>query len=80
MRAPPRGPLSEHRPPCAWQGEYGNHFYMVDQGCFNVFLKQLDVTFRRDPCNHRPRVNKKHSAKDVEQKRAGTFFFLDADD
>ena len=47
---------------------------------FNVFLKQLDVTFRRDPCNHRPRVNKKHSAKDVEQKRSGNYFVFDADD
>ena len=47
---------------------------------FNVFLKQLDVTFRRDPCNYRPRVNKKHSAKDVEQKRSGNYFVFDADD
>ena len=35
----PALPRSELRPPCARQGEYGNHFYMVDQGCFNVFLK-----------------------------------------
>ena len=47
---------------------------------FNIFLKQLDVTFRRDPCNYRPRVNKKHSAKDMEQKRSGNYFVFDADD
>ena len=47
---------------------------------FNVFLKQLDVTFRRDPCNFRPRVNKKNSAKDCEQKRSGNYFVFDADE
>jgi ATP-binding cassette subfamily E protein 1 len=47
---------------------------------FNDFLKQLDVTFRRDPVNFRPRVNKKNSSKDREQKAAGTYFVFDADD
>jgi ATP-binding cassette subfamily E protein 1 len=47
---------------------------------FNVFLKQLDVTFRRDPCNFRPRVNKKNSAKDCEQKKSGNYFVFDADE
>ena len=45
---------------------------------FNAFLKQLDVTFRRDPANFRPRVNKKGSSKDREQKAAGTYFVVDA--
>lgn len=40
---------------------------------FNDFLKSLDVTFRRDPSNHRPRLNKMHSVKDTQQKAAGTF-------
>jgi len=46
---------------------------------FNAFLKQLDVTFRRDPANFRPRVNKRGSLKDREQKAAGTYFVFDAD-
>jgi ATP-binding cassette subfamily E protein 1 len=43
----------------------------------NKFLQQLSITFRRDPNNFRPRINKKESVKDVEQKRAGQFFFLE---
>lgn len=46
----------------------------------NKFLKQLDVTFRRDPNNHRPRINKIGSQKDTDQKRTGNYFFLDATD
>lgn len=41
----------------------------------NVFLKNLDVTFRRDPTNLRPRVNKPNSAKDRAQKEANRYFF-----
>ncbi len=41
----------------------------------NAFLKDLEVTFRRDPTNHRPRINKLNSVKDKEQKAAGTFFY-----
>jgi translation initiation factor RLI1 len=36
----------------------------------NRFLASLEITFRRDPTNFRPRVNKKHSVKDREQKSA----------
>eukprot|EP01095_Lingulamoeba_sp_RSL-Kostka_P012347 TRINITY_DN4895_c0_g1_i2.p1 TRINITY_DN4895_c0_g1~~TRINITY_DN4895_c0_g1_i2.p1 ORF type:complete len:409 (-),score=171.22 TRINITY_DN4895_c0_g1_i2:158-1384(-) len=43
----------------------------------NNFLEQLNVTFRRDPTNFRPRINKLNSQKDSEQKSAGTYFFLD---
>jgi ATP-binding cassette subfamily E protein 1 len=43
----------------------------------NEFLSDLEVTFRRDPTNYRPRINKLNSVKDKEQKAAGTFFFLD---
>jgi len=46
----------------------------------NAFLKDLQITFRRDPSNHRPRINKLNSVKDKEQKLAGTFFYLDEDD
>ncbi|PKS06428.1 hypothetical protein jhhlp_007176 [Lomentospora prolificans] len=41
-------------------------------GC-NTFLKNLDVTFRRDPGNYRPRINKHGSQLDQEQKSSGNF-------
>ncbi|KAK3554509.1 hypothetical protein QTP70_024412 [Hemibagrus guttatus] len=43
----------------------------------NKFLSLLEITFRRDPNNFRPRINKLNSIKDVEQKRSGNYFFLD---
>jgi ATP-binding cassette subfamily E protein 1 len=45
-------------------------------GC-NAFLKNLDVTFRRDPGNYRPRINKYKSQLDQEQKLNGNYFFLE---
>jgi len=43
----------------------------------NTFLKSIDVTFRRDPTNFRPRINKKNSVKDREQKEAGMYFLVE---
>ena len=43
----------------------------------NLFLKNLDITFRRDPSNYRPRINKFASTKDQEQKLAGSYYYLD---
>lgn len=43
----------------------------------NKFLQQLEVTFRRDPDNYRPRINKLNSQKDSEQKRKGEYFFYE---
>ncbi|KRY41554.1 ATP-binding cassette sub-family E member 1, partial [Trichinella spiralis] len=43
----------------------------------NRFLERLDITFRRDPNNYRPRINKLNSVKDTEQKRSGNYFFLE---
>lgn len=43
----------------------------------NQFLKHLCITFRRDPSNYRPRINKLNSVKDSEQKKSGTYFFLE---
>merc|ERR1719253_2589333 len=43
----------------------------------NKFLKNLKVTFRRDPTNFRPRINKRGSQKDAEQKKNGNYFFYD---
>ncbi|KAM3724866.1 Protein Pixie [Dirofilaria immitis] len=45
----------------------------------NRFLRLLDITFRRDKDNYRPRINKKDSVKDMEQKKSGNYFFLDVD-
>jgi ATP-binding cassette subfamily E protein 1 len=44
----------------------------------NKFLKQLHITFRRDPVNWRPRINKLDSVKDTEQKLSGNYFFLES--
>jgi len=44
-------------------------------GC-NTFLKNLDVTFRRDPTNFRPRINKLNSQLDQEQKLNGNYVSL----
>ncbi|CAB4056796.1 ABCE1 [Lepeophtheirus salmonis] len=43
----------------------------------NKFLSQLAITFRRDPNNYRPRINKMNSQNDSMQKAAGNFFFLE---
>lgn len=45
-------------------------------GC-NRFLKGLNVTFRRDQQNFRPRINKLDSQMDQEQKLSGNYFFLE---
>jgi ATP-binding cassette subfamily E protein 1 len=46
-------------------------------GC-NRFLKNLDVTFRRDPNSFRPRINKYQSQLDQEQKLNGNYVCLPA--
>ncbi|KAG9124796.1 Fe-S cluster-binding ribosome biosynthesis protein [Ceratobasidium sp. 392] len=43
----------------------------------NKFLASLEITFRRDPTNYRPRINKLNSVKDKEQKLSGNYFFLE---
>lgn len=45
----------------------------------NKFLEMLGITFRRDPNNFRPRINKDSSQKDNEQKSSGNYFFLDTE-
>ena len=50
------------------------------QGLFegmNKFLAMLEITFRRDPTNFRPRINKLKSVLDKEQKLSGNYFSLD---
>lgn len=43
----------------------------------NRFLKLMDITFRRDPTNYRPRINKHESQKDQEQKKMGNYFLME---
>lgn len=43
----------------------------------NKFLKMMNITFRRDPENYRPRINKLFSVKDTEQKQKGLYFYYD---
>jgi len=43
----------------------------------NKFLAALEITFRRDPSNFRPRINKFLSVQDREQKESGNYFFMD---
>ncbi|MGC8816287.1 MAG: ribosome biogenesis/translation initiation ATPase RLI [Candidatus Hadarchaeum sp.] len=42
----------------------------------NLFLKEVGVTFRRDPQTGRPRANKFGSALDREQRAKGEYFYL----
>jgi len=43
----------------------------------NKFLRLMEISFRRDPTNFRPRINKHNSQKDQEQKAAGNYFLMD---
>ena len=42
----------------------------------NTFLKNMEVTFRRDPTTKRPRVNKEGSRLDRYQKEIGEYYYL----
>lgn len=61
------------------QGKSGNGSSpMSRKEGMNTFLKDLDITFRRDPDTGRPRVNKLGSYLDKVQKEKGEFYFLGA--
>jgi ATP-binding cassette subfamily E protein 1 len=64
-----------------FEGEPGKHAKAntplpVVEG-MNKFLGIMGITFRRDPTNFRPRINKLNSVKDKEQKLAGKHFTLE---
>ncbi len=42
----------------------------------NSFLRQINVTFRRDPSTGRPRINKEDSYLDRMQKRIGEYYYV----
>ena len=41
----------------------------------NIFLEDLNMTFRRDEENHRPRANKQDSQMDKKQKGEGKLYY-----
>lgn len=59
-------------------GEHGEGKgpYEMRKG-MNKFLKEVDVTFRRDADTKRPRVNKPDSRLDREQKSKGEYYYTD---
>ena len=56
-------------------GLHGSAECMTLHDGFNKFLKEVGVTFRRDPETKRPRANKLDSVKDREQKERGEYFY-----
>lgn len=56
-------------------GEHGSARCLPLRQGFNEFLKDVDITFRRDPESKRPRANKPGSLKDSEQKEKGEYFY-----
>jgi len=42
----------------------------------NAFLRDMEVTFRRDPSTKRPRVNKEESKLDRYQKEKGQYYYV----
>ncbi|NLK25502.1 MAG: ribosome biogenesis/translation initiation ATPase RLI [Euryarchaeota archaeon] len=48
--------------------------YEMREG-MNMFLEQIDVTFRRDNETNRPRINKPNSRLDREQKGRGEYYY-----
>ena len=42
----------------------------------NKFLKEMQITFRRDPETGRPRANKEGSQRDILQKEKGEYYYL----
>jgi len=41
----------------------------------NIFLKDIGISFRRDPDTKRPRINKLDSRLDREQKKSGDYYY-----
>ena len=62
-----------------FDGESGSYGHagnpMTLQDGMNEFLRQMDVTFRRDGDTKRPRVNKPDSRLDKDQKKRGRYYY-----
>lgn len=52
------------------------NYPMNMQDGMNKFLKDLNMTFRRDPDSKRPRANKPESQKDKEQKSENKLYYI----
>jgi len=59
-------------------GKPGKEGYVEEpsnvENAFNTFLKQVGITFRKDPQTGRPRANKLDSQLDKEQRERGKYF------
>ena len=57
-------------------GKYGKARgpYSLHEG-MNRFLKDVDITFRRDEETQRPRVNKPDSFMERKQKQSGEYYY-----
>ena len=49
--------------------------YEMEKG-MNTMLKELKITLRRDEASGRPRINKRDSVKDREQKSSGNYYYV----
>jgi ATP-binding cassette subfamily E protein 1 len=62
-----------------FQGEQGYRghakFLASLRESMNSFLKEMNITFRRDPITGRPRVNKEDSKLDRYQKEIGEYYY-----
>ncbi|MFH1631056.1 MAG: ribosome biogenesis/translation initiation ATPase RLI [Candidatus Aenigmatarchaeota archaeon] len=57
-------------------GKQGRAEILPVKTAMNKFLKELNITFRADPENKRPRANKPDSAIDREQREKGEYFII----
>jgi ATP-binding cassette subfamily E protein 1 len=46
----------------------------------NEFLKEMEITFRRDLETRRPRVNKEGSKLDRHQKKIAEYYYVPAEE
>ncbi|MCW3991151.1 MAG: ribosome biogenesis/translation initiation ATPase RLI [Candidatus Bathyarchaeota archaeon] len=54
---------------------FGGRPMRLEEG-MNAFLREMGITFRRDPETKRPRVNKEGSKLDREQKKTGRYYYV----
>jgi len=63
-----------------FSGKPGNHGHAKKptnlRDGMNMFLKEMQVTFRRDSVTKRPRVNKEGSRLDRHQKSIGEYYYV----
>lgn len=58
-------------------GRKGTAYPPIDlRDGMNLFLKHVDITFRRDPRTGRPRINKFSSELDRKQKASGNYYYI----